>query len=151
MRTWVFETEQWLPLPPDQVYSFFADAFKLELITPSMLRFRVLTPTPIVMQAGTIIDYQLKLHGIPLRWRSEITLWEPPHRFVDEQRRGPYRWWRHEHSFVDADGGTQARDRVEYAVRGGALINKLLVAPDLKKIFDYRKRKLGELLAAAVG
>lgn len=147
MKIRVFEAEQWLPQPPERVFPFFADAFQLELITPPMLRFKVLTPPPIEMRAGTVIDYQLKLHGIPMRWQSEITLWEPPHRFVDEQRRGPYRFWRHEHRFSDADGGTLARDRVEYAVRGGALIDKLLVAPDLRKIFDYRKDRLAELLA----
>jgi ligand-binding SRPBCC domain-containing protein len=98
------------------------------------------------MKEGTVIDYRLKLHGIPLRWQSEITLWEPPHRFVDQQRRGPYRWWRHQHSFSDADGGTLAQDHVEYAAWGGAMVNKLLIAPDLKRIFEYRKRKLGELL-----
>jgi ligand-binding SRPBCC domain-containing protein len=147
LKTRVFAAEQWLPLPPERVFPFFADAFKLELITPPMLRFRVLTPAPIEMRAGTVIDYQLKLHGIPVRWRSEITLWEPPHRFVDQQRRGPYRFWRHEHSFADVDGGTLARDQVEYAVRGGAFIDKLLVAPDLKKIFEYRKDRLAELLA----
>jgi len=151
VKTWVFEAEQWLPLPPDQVFPFFADAFKLELITPSMLQFKVLTPPPIEMQAGTVIDYRLKLHGIPLRWQSEITLWDPSHRFVDEQRRGPYQLWRHEHTFINADGGTLARDYVEYAVLGGALVNKLLVAPDLKKIFDYRKQKLGELLMGGGG
>lgn len=151
MKTWVFEAEQWLPLPPEQVFPFFADAFQLELITPAMLQFKVLTPPPIDMKAGTVIDYRLKLHGVPLRWQSEITLWEPPHRFVDEQRRGPYRLWRHEHTFIDADGGTLARDHVEYAVLGGPLVNKLMVAPDLKKIFDYRKRKLTELLVGGTG
>ena len=146
MKTWVFEAEQWLPLTPDQVFPFYANAFKLELITPSMLQFKVLTPPPIEMKAGTVIDYRLRLHGIPLRWQSEITLWEPPHRFVDEQRRGPYRLWHHEHTFSDSDGGTLARDHVDYAVLGGVLVSKLLVEPDLKKIFGYRKRKLYELL-----
>lgn len=132
---------------PYQVFPFFADAFKLELITPPMLQFRVLTPPPIWVQAGTVIDYRLKLHGIPLHWQSEITVWEAPFRFVDVQRRGPYRLWRHGHTFINADGGTLAYDYVEYAVLGGALVTKLLVEPDLNKIFAYRKLELWECLA----
>ena len=146
MRTWLFELEQWLPLSPDRVFRFYADAFKLEEITPPLLEFKVLTVPPIDMKEGTVIDYRLKLRGIPLRWQSQITAWEPPNRFVDEQRKGPYRLWRHEHTFIDVEGGTLAIDRVEYAVLGGVLVKKLLVEPDLKKIFDYRKRRLQELL-----
>ena len=147
MKTWVFESEQWLQLPPNQVFLFFANAFKLELITPPMLQFRVLTPPPIRMQAGTVIDYRLKLHGIPLQWQREITGWEAPFRFVDVQRRGPYRLWRHEHTFINADGGILAHDYVEYAVLGGALVTKLLLEPALNKISAYRELKLRELLA----
>ena len=145
MKTWVFETEQWIPLSPDQVFPFFADAFKLELITPPWLGFKVLTPPPIEMKAGAVIDYRLRLRGIPVRWQSQSTVWDPPRRFVDEQRRGPYRLWVHEHIFTESDGGTLARDHVEYAVPGGFLVKKLLVERDLKKIFDYRSRKLGEI------
>ncbi len=146
MRTWLLELEQWLPLSPDRVFRFYADAFKLEEITPPLLQFKVLTVPPIDMKEGTVIDYRLKLRGIPLRWQSQITAWEPPYRFVDEQRKGPYRLWRHEHTFIDVEGGTLAIDRVEYAVHGGVLVKKLLVEPDLKKIFDYRKRRLQEML-----
>ncbi len=146
MRTWLFELEQWLPLSPDRVFRFYADAFNLEEITPPLLQFKVLTVPPIDMKEGTVIDYRLKLRGISLRWQSQITAWEPPNRFVDEQRKGPYRLWRHEHTFIDVEGGTLAIDRVEYAVHGGVLVKKLLVEPDLKKIFDYRKRRLQELL-----
>ena len=147
MKTWLFELEQWLPLSPDRVFRFYADAFKLEEITPPLLQFKVLTPPPIDMKAGTVIDYRLKLRGIPLRWQSQITAWEPPYRFVDQQLKGPYRLWRHEHTFIEDKGGTLAIDRVEYAVHGGILVKKLLVEPDLKRIFGYRKRKLQELLA----
>ena len=147
MKTWLFEAEQWLPLSPDLVFRFYADAFKLEEITPPLLQFKVLTPPPIDMKAGTVIDYRLKLRGIPLRWQSQITAWEPPYRFVDQQLKGPYRLWRHEHTFIEDKGGTLAIDRVEYAVHGGILVKKLLVEPDLKRIFGYRKRKLQELLA----
>src|SRR5918992_3965109 len=145
-KTSVFETEQWFPRRPEEVFSFFSDALNLELITPPWLRFKVLTVTPVEMKEGTVIDYRLRLRGIPLRWQSQITVWEPPHRFVDQQRRGPYRLWVHEHTFVESEGGTLARDRVEYAVPGGALVQKLFVEPELKKIFAYRSRKMREIL-----
>ena len=138
--------EVWLPRPIGEVFEFFADAHNLETITPPMLRFEALTPAPIRMGAGTLIDYKLRLRGIPMRWRSEITAWEPPHRFVDEQRRGPYSMWVHEHTFEEKDGGTLARDIVEYAVPGGALVNRLFVARDVRRIFEYRTERLLEEL-----
>jgi hypothetical protein len=146
MKTSIFETEQWLPLPTQDVFDFFADAFNLELLTPPWLQFRVITPAPIAMQQGTVIDYRLRLRGIPVRWESQVTVWEPPYRFVDEQLRGPYRRWVHHHTFVESDGGTLARDHVDYAVPGGVLVRKLLVERDLRKIFQYRQQKLREVL-----
>ena len=128
MRTHEFRCELWLPRPLGEVFSFFADAGNLELLTPPQLNFHILTPRPLEMRVGLLIDYRLRERGIPLRWRSEITAWEPPHRFVDEERRGPYRLWQHEHLFEERDGGTVAIDRVRYAVPGGALINWLLCA-----------------------
>jgi ligand-binding SRPBCC domain-containing protein len=109
----------------------------------------VLAQHPPEMGAGTVIDYRLRLHGIPLRWRSEITVWEPPRRFVDVQRRGPYRLWEHEHLFLPKDGGTLVQDRVRYAVPGGSLlaplVDRLLVRPDLERIFAYRRQRLKEI------
>ncbi|RIK68332.1 MAG: CDP-paratose 2-epimerase [Planctomycetota bacterium] len=140
-------TDQWLERPIDEVFAFFADAMNLEAITPPWLRFSILTPPPIDMRVGRLIDYKLRLRGIPIRWQSEITAWEPPHRFVDEQRRGPYRIWIHEHTFAPDRGGTRVRDRVQYAVPGGALVRRFLVAPQLREIFDYRARRIAELLA----
>lgn len=145
-KTSVFETEQWFPLAPAEVFSFFSDALNLELITPPWLRFKVLAVSPVEMKEGTLIDYRLRLRGIPLRWQSQITAWEPPFRFVDQQRRGPYRLWIHEHTFVESNSGTLARDRVEYAVPGGMLVQKLFVEPELKRIFAYRSRKMQEIL-----
>jgi ligand-binding SRPBCC domain-containing protein len=145
-NTSIFETEQWLPLAPQDVFDFFSDAFNLELLTPPWLQFRVITPAPIEMQQGTVIDYRLKLRGIPVRWQSQITVWEPPHGFVDEQIRGPYRRWVHHHTFAESEGGTLARDHVDYAVPGGVLVQKLLVERDLRKIFQYRQQKLREVL-----
>jgi ligand-binding SRPBCC domain-containing protein len=126
------------------VFPFFADAGNLDLITPPWLRFEVLTPLPIAMARGTFIDYRLRMRGLPLRWRSEITAWEPPHRFVDEQRRGPYRRWIHEHTFEEHDGVTVIRDRVRYAPPGGRLVNELFVRRDVEAIFRYRQEKLRE-------
>lgn len=138
---------QWVPQPRETVFAFFADAFGLEALTPPWLNFHVLTPRPIEMAAGRLIDYRLKLHGVPLRWQSRIEVWEPPLRFVDAQVRGPYRRWHHEHRFEEVDGGTLCRDVVHYAVPGGWLIDALLVRPDLQRIFAYRQAKLRELLA----
>ena len=106
MKTFTLTNELWLPHQPQDVFPFFADAFNLERLTPPSLGFRVLTPPPIEMKVGTLIDYRVRLRGVPMRWQSEITAWEPPHRFVDEQRRGPYRLWIHEHTFTSQDGGT---------------------------------------------
>ena len=94
------------------------------------------------LHAGTLLDYRLRLHGVPLRWQSAITIWEPPHRFVDVQRHGPYRLWEHTHTFEPLGSGTVARDDVRYAVPGDDLVNRLLVRPDLERIFDYRARQL---------
>ena len=144
----VLEVEQSFPLPREEVFRFFANAHNLEAITPPWLRFRILTPPPVDMRQGALIDYTLRLRGLPVRWTSEITEWEPPYRFVDEQRRGPYRRWTHEHTFVEQNGATLVCDRVDYAVPGGRLVNRLLVERDLARIFAYRRTALAELLAA---
>ena len=142
MKTFTLTNELWLPQQPQDVFPFFADAFNLERLTPPSLGFQVLTPPPIEMKVGTLIDYRVRLRGIPMRWQSEITEWEPPHRFVDEQRRGPYRLWIHEHTFTSQDGGTMAKDTVQYAVLGGAIVQRLFVASELKRIFQYRNAAL---------
>ena len=132
------EAELWVPRPRSEVFEFFSRAENLNLLTPPWLRFRILSPVPIDMRTGALIDYRIAVHGLPLRWQSEITAWEPEQRFVDEQRRGPYRKWIHEHSFQSAGRGTICRDRVDYEARGGALLHRLLIAPDLQRIFNYR-------------
>ena len=142
MKTFTLTNELWLPHQPQDVFPFFADAFNLERLTPPSLGFQVLTLPPIEMKVGTLIDYRVRLRGVPMRWQSEITEWEPPHRFVDEQRRGPYRLWIHEHTFTPQDGGTLAKDTVRYAVLGGAIVQRLFVASELKRIFNYRNGAL---------
>lgn len=152
MRTYELKSSVLLARPPEEVFPFFADARNLEYLTPPWLRFTMLTPSPVEMQPGTLIDYRLRVRGVPLRWRSEITAWEPPHRFVDEQRRGPYRLWIHEHRFEEArEGRTLAHDAVRYAVPGGWLVDRLLVRRDLERIFDYRRAVLRDLFGVPAG
>lgn len=144
------EAEQFLPQPLETVFEFFSDAYQLETLTPPWLHFAVLTPAPIPMKAGTLIDYRLRLHGLPMRWQSRIDVWEPPFRFVDLQTRGPYRRWHHEHRFEAMEGGTLCRDIVDYAVPGGALIDRWFVRSDVLKIFAFRWNKLQELFPATI-
>jgi len=149
MRTRRFEQEIWLPRSRDEVFPFFADAGNLETLTPPWLSFRIVTPRPIAMRTGAEIDYRLRIHGVPLRWRSSIDAWQPPVRFVDRQLRGPYRLWVHLHEFEERDGGTLCRDIVDYAVWGGALVDRRLVRPDLEKIFRFRAETLRRLFGEA--
>jgi ligand-binding SRPBCC domain-containing protein len=138
-----------LPLPREVVFDFFADAANLEAITPPELQFHIITPLPITMQAGAIIDYALRLRGVPFRWRTRIALWEPPHRFVDVQERGPYALWEHTHTVVEAtDGGTLAQDTVRYRLPLGSLggFAHPLVRRDLSRIFGYREVRVRQLL-----
>ena len=146
MRTFELETSQRLHRPLEGVFHFFADPRNLERLTPPWLKFEILTKGNVVMRAGLVIDYRIRLHGVPLRWQSEITVWDPPHRFVDEQRKGPYRLWIHEHTFEEVGGVTTVKDHVTYAVLGGALVRALFVAPDLERIFQFRKETLQALL-----
>lgn len=130
-----------LPLPPEEAFEFFADARNLERITPPWLGFRVVTPGEIEMRPGTLIEYRLTLHRIPVRWLTRIAVWDPPRRFVDVQVKGPYSLWEHTHAFEPADGGTLMRDRVRYRVPLGVLgglANLALVRRDVERIFDYR-------------
>jgi len=150
MKTFEHRSELWLSRPLAEVFAFFSNAANLETLTPPWLRFQVLTPQPIPMAVGTRIQYRLRLNGLPLRWESQITAWEPPHRFVDQQLRGPYRLWYHEHTFFEHDGRACVRDHVTYSVFGGTLVNSLFVAPDVRRIFAYRTQKLVELFPANI-
>lgn len=135
-------TELLVAEPRGQVFDFFADAFQLETITPPSLRFSVCTPRPLEMRSGVLIDYKLRLHGWPIRWRSKISNWKPPYQFVDEQLKGPYRYWHHLHTFDDVDGGTLVRDIVHYAIPLGFIMHPLLVRRDLTTIFEYRRKTM---------
>ncbi len=154
-RGWYrLQTSLWVPALRDRVFEFFADAFQLETITPPWLHFHVVTPRPITMTTGRLIDYRLRIRGIPVRWQSRIANWEPPLRFVDEQVRGPYRSWRHLHTFEDQPGpgglpGTLVVDQVDYSVPGGAVVHKLLVRGQLLQIFAFRHEKMIEIFGEA--
>jgi len=147
----VLERRQLIALPVEQTFAFYGDARNLERITPPWLGFEVTTPGPIEMGVGMSIEYRLRLHRVPVRWRTRIEVWEPPRRFVDVQVRGPYSLWEHTHEF-EADGpeATIIRDQVRYSIPFGPLgeiADRLLVRRDLKQIFDYRRdavaRELG--------
>lgn len=146
------ETTLWLPLPVEEVFPFFASAGNLERITPPELRFRITTPEPIEMRPGALIDYQLALYGIPFRWRTRITRWEPPHRFCDEQLRGPYAKWYHTHTFAaetqEAIPGTRIHDHVAYRLPLGwlGLPAHPFVKRQLHRIFSYRQQAVREAL-----
>lgn len=142
MHTYTLQREQRLSGTPKQVFAFFGDARNLEAITPPLLQFRMVTPDPITMGAGTQLRYRLKVRGLPVSWLTLIQEWDPPHRFVDEQLEGPYALWHHTHTFEpDGDGGTVMRDVVRYALPLGSLgdlAHRAIVRPDLERIFDFR-------------
>ncbi len=144
--------EQRIERPLAEVFEFFSNAGNLESITPGFLRFQIRTPQPIDIEAGTHIEYALSLFGIPVYWRTLISVWEPPHRFVDEQIAGPFTSWRHEHTFEERDGAVVMRDRVEYEEPLGFLgviAHHLFVERMLDRVFDFRARTIVKLLAQA--
>jgi ligand-binding SRPBCC domain-containing protein len=136
--------------PIQDVFAFFSDASNLEALTPPFLHFRILTPMPIEMRAGAQLDYQLSLFGVPVRWRTRITDWQPGKRFVDEQESGPYALWRHMHEFEARGTSTLVRDVVDYSEPlgpVGTVAHVVLVRRTLDRIFDFRRDAIGRLLA----
>lgn len=152
MRFHTLRRKQWIPRPLDEVFAFFCDARNLGDLTPPWLGFRILTPGPIRLAAGTQIRYRLSWHGIPVTWATEIRHWEPPLRFVDVQLSGPYRLWHHTHLFESIDGGTRMTDVVRYRLPFG-IIGKVMhvvkVRRDVERIFDYRFQSVRKLFAAS--
>jgi ligand-binding SRPBCC domain-containing protein len=145
----ILKRSQVIELPRDKVFDFFADAANLEAITPPELRFSILTPQPIDIRRGTLIDYRLRLYGIPIRWRTEITDWDPPYSFVDRQIRGPYAEWVHTHSFEAADDKTTVMsDEVRYRLPLGMLsdLGHFIVRRQLERIFGFRAEAIEQML-----
>ena len=146
MRTFELEREMLVTRPRDEVFAFFSDPCNLEAITPPWLHFRIESMSTPTIEEGTEIHYRLRVRGVPIRWTSRISLWDPPHAFVDEQVRGPYRLWHHFHSFEARGDDTVVGDQVRYAPLGGWLADRLLVRADLARIFDFRRERLAALL-----
>ncbi len=142
MAEHLLQRSQHVPVTPDRAFDFYSDELNLEPMTPPWIHFQVTTPGPIAMGAGTLLDYRLRLHGVPIRWRTRIETWEPPLRFTDTQLRGPYATWHHTHEFEpDGAGGCTMRDTVRYAIPFGPLgevAHRLFVRRDLERIFDFR-------------
>jgi hypothetical protein len=156
MRLYYLEREQWLPRPIEEIFSFFSRPENLQVITPPWLDFRMVE-APEELEAGSLIRYRLRWRRWPIRWTTEINLWNPPRRFIDRQLSGPYALWNHDHSFVAHEGGTLMRDYVTYAAPFGSMsrwISTLLVKPDVERIFDFRAavmRKMFPPAAKAAG
>jgi ligand-binding SRPBCC domain-containing protein len=142
-----FSLERTLVVPGSlaDVFAFFSDPWNLEAITPPELRFAIVE-APVSLEQGSLIAYRLRISGVPVRWLTEITEWNPPRGFSDRQRKGPYRLWEHTHRFTEVPGGTEVYDHVRYRVVGGRLVERFLVRPKLERIFDYRTERLAALL-----
>jgi ligand-binding SRPBCC domain-containing protein len=150
MRMHLLERTQVLPASRDEVFAFFQAPDNLARITPSWLGFRILTPLPLAMREGALIDYTVRWLGMPARWTTLITSYEPPVRFVDQQLRGPYSFWHHTHEFRATPRGTVMTDRVRYVLPAGpvgVLLHTLLVRRQLEEIFDFRRRVIAEIFA----
>lgn len=149
-KTHLLERSQRVEVPIDLAFAFYGNSDNLEPLTPPWLHFEVTTPRPLTLEAGALLDYRLKLHGVPVRWTTLIETWEPPRRFVDSQAKGPYSLWEHTHLFErDGDSATIIHDRVRYAIPLGplgAIAHRLFVRRDLERIFDYRRDAVAERL-----
>ena len=146
--TYILRREQWIARPIDEAFAFFASAHNLEEITPPWVGFKILSMSTESIEEGTTIRYRLRLHGIPVHWRTDIREWNPPHCFVDEQTKGPYKLWRHTHRFEARGNRTKMMDEVQYALPFGVLgqiVHALKVRRDVSRIFDYRRQRIDAL------
>lgn len=150
MKRYTLEREQTINKPRSEVFSFFEKPENLALITPPSMQFKILTPRPVSMESGVLIDYTLRIFGVRQRWTTLILIYDPPHEFIDVQLRGPYTFWRHTHRFDETPDGTRVIDRVEYIVPHGILgrmLHSFFIRRQLRSIFDFRSRKIEEIFA----
>lgn len=149
MAEYLFTSSLTIDLVRDKVFEFFSNAENLERLTPPELKFHIVTPLPINIKKGALIDYELSLYGLPIKWRTEITHWEPPFEFIDTQLSGPYKQWIHRHRFIEPEPGkTQMEDEVRYRLPLEPLgdIAQFFIERQLKYIFGYRQKVIAELL-----
>ncbi len=149
MKTYTLHREQWISQPRQTVFNFFSQPENLECITPPWLNFRILTPG-VEMQRGSIIEYKLRIRGLPVRWRTVIEEWNPPLHFTDVQLKGPYKLWRHTHRFAESGGGTAMEDTVVYALPFGPIgqiVHRLQVARDVNRVFEYRNQHIEQAIS----
>ena len=149
MKTFELLKPQIIDSSMESVFDFFSKPENLKTITPAKLSFNIITPTPILMGKGTVIDYTIRLFKIPIHWRTLITKYDPPHEFIDEQIKGPYNFWHHTHKFKQVDGGVEISDKVIYSIPMGIIgqvLHFLWIKRDLEKIFLYRKKVFEDLL-----
>jgi len=150
-NTYELIREQWIPQPLDSAFAFFSRPQNMEEITPPWLGFHIVNAEN-ELHTGSLIEYKLRVRGLPMRWVSEITDWNPPYGFVDLQLKGPYSLWHHQHSFAAENGGTRIRDHVRYALPFGVLgdiMHKLIVRRDVESIFAFRQKRLEELMGVS--
>ena len=148
MRAYTLRSEQFVPTPIDGVFPFFTQPENLERITPPSLHFSILSPSPVPMHVGAVVDYRIYLRCIPQRWRTRIVEYDPPFGFVDQQVRGPYQLWIHRHTFVPKGSGTVILDEVRYTLPFGPLgrlVHAVYVQHELNRIFAYRRSIIAQL------
>ena len=148
MKLYTLESNQFINKPIEEVFQFFSKPENLSVITPAKLGFKILSPNPIKMGVGRLIDYNIYLMGIPIHWKTLITDYEPPNMFVDQQIKGPYAMWHHTHTFHKVKGGVEIKDRVVYSIPFGflgRLLNYLWIKRDLNNIFLHRKKVIDKL------
>lgn len=148
MKTYEIHTTQVINRPIEEVFVFFSKPENLAVITPKKLGFKILTPTPIKMNKGCLIDYLIHLMGIPVHWRTIITDYDPPHMFIDQQLKGPYSLWHHTHTFKKIENGVEIKDRIIYSIPlgwMGQLLHKFWIKKDLNNIFSHRKKVISDL------